>query len=132
MGESPGMNESWLPFSCVGGKTLHTPLLRCTLHFQRKLPPPPPPPPQAKWGTWSIVVEKSLWDSCPSKWKLGQSFRHFGRKVCLFISSSLYDSKGVKICVHSVCFPGQDVERGTFGHRHHIIRDQKVDKKEYE
>ena len=26
---------------------------------------------------------------------------------------------------------GQDVERGTFSHRHHVLHDQKVDKKVY-
>ena len=26
---------------------------------------------------------------------------------------------------------GQDVERGTFSHRHHVLHDQKVDKKQY-
>ena len=26
---------------------------------------------------------------------------------------------------------GQDVERGTFSHRHHVLHDQKVDRKQY-
>ena len=26
---------------------------------------------------------------------------------------------------------GQDVERGTFSHRHHVLHDQKEDKKDY-
>ena len=26
---------------------------------------------------------------------------------------------------------GQDVERGTFSHRHHVLHDQKIDRKQY-
>lgn len=40
------------------------------------------------------------------------------------IGSLLMDGKHVRLS-------GQDVERGTFSHRHHVLHDQQVDQKEY-
>ena len=48
-------------------------------------------------------------------WALGEAFA-FG--------SLLEDGTHVRLS-------GQDVERGTFAHRHHVLHDQKVDKKQY-
>jgi len=48
-------------------------------------------------------------------WALGEAMA-FG--------SSLMDGKHVRLS-------GQDVERGTFSHRHHVLHDQSVDKKVY-
>ena len=48
-------------------------------------------------------------------WAMGEAFA-FG---------SLLESR-----VH-VRLSGQDVERGTFSHRHHVIHDQQVDRKAY-
>ena len=48
-------------------------------------------------------------------WALGEAFA-FG--------SLLEDGIHVRLS-------GQDVERGTFAHRHHVLHDQKVDKKQY-
>ena len=47
-------------------------------------------------------------------WALGEAFA-FG--------SLLEDGTHVRLS-------GQDVERGTFAHRHHVLHDQKVDKKQ--
>ena len=42
----------------------------------------------------------------------------------LAFGSLLLEGKHVRLS-------GQDVERGTFSHRHHVLHDQKVDKKQY-
>ena len=59
---------------------------------------------------------KGMLEAGEADWAMGEAFA-FG--------SLLQDKIHVRLS-------GQDVERGTFAHRHHIIHDQKVDKKEYE
>ncbi len=59
---------------------------------------------------------QSMLEDGQADWAMGEAFA-FG--------SLLQDKIHVRLS-------GQDVERGTFAHRHHIIHDQKVDKKEYE
>lgn len=59
---------------------------------------------------------RTMLDAGEADWAMGEAFA-FG--------SLLQENIHVRVS-------GQDVERGTFAHRHHIIHDQKVDKKEYD
>ena len=53
-------------------------------------------------------------------------------KVVIFVSLSITLNHIQYTGCGCVCrLSGQDVERGTFAHRHHVVHDQIVDKKQY-
>ena len=49
--------------------------------------------------------------------------------ISIYISMYLYIS--IYLLGIHVRLSGQDVERGTFSHRHHVLNDQKIYKKQY-
>ena len=63
----------------------------------------------------TLAQRKDMLDRGEADWAMGESFA-FG--------SLLLDKIHVRLS-------GQDVERGTFSHRHHVLHDQLVDMKLY-
>ncbi len=74
------------------------------------------------------MLEKGVAD-----WAMGEAFA-FGS---LLQVSSAHASGSARLTSPSpqeglhVRLSGQDVERGTFSHRHHVVHDQKEDKVQY-
>ncbi|EDV97062.1 GH16621 [Drosophila grimshawi] len=79
-----------------------------------------PPPPEQKFdlhrGIMRILaMRKKMMEECMADWSLGEALA-FGTLV--------------KDGIH-VRLSGQDVERGTFSHRHHVLHHQSKDRQSY-
>lgn len=62
-----------------------------------------------------LDARKKMIEDCVTDWSLGEAFA---------IGTLVKDGVHVRLS-------GQDVERGTFSHRHHVLHHQTVDKKKY-
>uniref|UniRef100_A0A8C3ACH5 2-oxoglutarate dehydrogenase complex component E1 n=1 Tax=Cyclopterus lumpus TaxID=8103 RepID=A0A8C3ACH5_CYCLU len=94
----------------------------------RSPPPPPPPPPRPSLSILICVFVPWVGVSGLSRVLKGRA-NMVSQRVCDWaLGEYMAIGSLLKEGIH-VRLSGQDVERGTFSHRHHVLHDQNVDKR---